>query len=78
MVNYSNKKYKVFSYATVTQNSTSPTDSPLKKKQCPEEKYDPLNEEDDDDWRNKFNDINGGVSTHVEGVDKTQNLENND
>ena len=67
-----------FPYTTATQNPTSLTSSPLKKKQCPGVKDDPLNEDDDDDWRNKFNEIDGGASTHLEGIDKKQNIENHE
>ena len=60
----------------MTQRSSSPTSSPLKKKQCPEDKDDPINE--DDKWCEKFKEVDGGASTQAEGIQSTTNIENND
>ena len=61
----------------MTQSSTSQLGSPSKKKLCPEDKDDPLHE-DDDEWCEKFNIVDGGAPVHAEGSDRTQNIENCD
>ena len=61
----------------MTQSSTSQSGSPPKKKLCPEDKDDPLNE-DDDEWCKKIKDIDSGAPTHAEGIQSTKNIENND
>ena len=61
---------------TATQSSTSQTGSPPKKKICPEAKDDPLHE--DNEWCDKFNEVDGGAPAHAEGSDRTQNIENHD
>ena len=61
----------------MTQGSQSQTGSPPKKRLCPDGKDDPLNE-DDDEWRDKFKEVDSGASTQVEGNDNVQNIENHD
>lgn len=68
----------------MTQNDQSQTGSPPKKRLCPEDKDDPVNE--DDEWCDKFNEVGGGAPTnddgggsnHVEGNDSVRNIENHD
>ena len=62
---------------TVTQGSQSQTSSPPKKRLCQDDKDDPLNE-DDEEWCNKFNEVDSGASTQVEGSNSVRNIENND